>query len=314
VISRWSIGRVLVLLVLITAIVWIAIALIAVEQGAKPGPRLSLPALASLPTSASSHVVVIVMENKEYDQILGSSKAPFANRLAGRYAIASRYYGIRHPSLPNYLALTGGETFGINSDCIDCHVNATNLVDQLERGGLSWKGYMEDMPTPCYRRKGTAGYAKKHNPFIYYDDIANNPSRCAKLVPYQQLAGDLTAGSLPSFVWISPNLCDDTHDCSVSSGDRFLASIVPALLHELGPHGRLYITWDEGVSDAGCCKKAHGGRVLTIIAGPGIPPGTRLATPNDHYSLLRSIEDQLHLTHLGNAACTCTASLAGPAA
>ncbi len=90
------------------------------------------------------------MENEEYDDIIGASSTPFINRLAGTYALARQMYAIRHPSLPNYLALTGGSTFGIDSDCTDCSVPGTGVAGQLMATGLTWKGYMEDLPHPCF--------------------------------------------------------------------------------------------------------------------------------------------------------------------
>ncbi len=267
---------------------------------ARPGRALSLPAQASaLPASASSHVVVIVMENEEATDVIGSSEAPFVNRLARRFALATHYFGVAHPSLPNYLALTGGSTFGISSDCTDCTVSATNLVDQLEAAKVSWRAYMEDLPHACDTTAGTGGYAKKHDPFLYYRDVYLNPGRCRKVVPYSRLGTDLRSGRLPTFVWITPNLCDDWHDCPLRQADSYLSRIVPALLRELGPHGALFLTWDEGSSDAGCCAgQASGGRVATVVAGPDVRRGASSALAYDHYSLLRTIEDALRLPHL----------------
>src|SRR5437588_440408 len=111
------------------------------------GPAVPPPA--AVPASATSHVVVVVMENQEYGDVLAGS--PYVRRLARRYASVPRFFAIRHPSLPNYLALTGGSTFGVKSDCTRCHVAARNLVDQLVAAHISWKAYMEGMPRPCYR-------------------------------------------------------------------------------------------------------------------------------------------------------------------
>jgi phospholipase C len=249
------------------------------------------------------------MENKEYGEVIGKPAASYVNRLARRYALATNFYGIRHPSLPNYLALTGGATFGVTSDCTTCHVRAKNLVDELESAGISWKAYMESMPEPCYRSASADGYAKKHNPFVYYDSITKNRRKCSKVVPYPELATDLRRGRLPTFVWITPNECNDTHDCSMKTGDRYLAHLVPPLLHELGPHGVLFLTWDEGSSDRGCCKRATGGHVPTIVAGPDVRAGERSSVPHDHYSILRTIGDALRLPPLGQAACPCTKPL-----
>lgn len=281
----------------------------------RPRATASVPARhaavsASVARIRPAHVAVIVMENESYASVVGSGAAPFITRLARRYAIAQAAYAVDHPSLPNYLALTGGSTFGINSDCTDCSVHAASLVSQLEAAGISWKAYMENLPRPCYAGSGSGDYVKKHDPFMYYTDIAHNPSRCSRVVPLMQLSADERNAALPRFVWITPDLCHDMHDCSVSTGDRFLARVVPPLLRALGTHGILFLTWDEGSSDNGCCRAASGGRVATIAAGPGARRATRMQTPSDHYSLLQTIEDLFALPHLRYAACACTPTLA----
>ena len=269
----------------------------------RPGSPLKLDPVAALPTSRTSHVVLIVMENKEASDVIGNPAAPYANALARRYGLAMQSYAITHPSLPNYLALTSGSTHGVTSDCTECHFATRDIVDQLDAAGISWRAYLEDFPGRCFTGAGAGGYAKKHNPFIYYDDIANSPGRCGNLVGFSALASDLRSGRLPTYAWVSPNLCDDTHDCGVATGDRFLARTVPAVLRELGPNGFLVITWDEGSSGATCCGgTAAGGRVATIVAGPGVRRGARDAAPVDHYGVLGTIEDALGLPALGGSA------------
>jgi hypothetical protein len=266
-----------------------------------PGPALDL-GTASLPVSRSSHVVVIVMENEEASDVLAAGAAPYTASLARRYGLALASFAVTHPSLPNYLALTGGSTFGVTSDCTECSVRAPNIVDQLEDAGISWKAYLEGEPSPCFRGAGADGYAKKHNPFIYYDDVSMSPARCSHLVAFGQLSKDLRAGRLPTYVWISPNLCDDGHDCPLATGDRFLARTVPALLHELGPNGFLVLTWDEGLTDQGCCGgHAGGGHIVTIVAGPSVRPGARESHPVDHFGVLATIEQALGLAPLARA-------------
>jgi hypothetical protein len=241
------------------------------------------------------------MENHEYASIIGSHAAPYINRLGSRFVLLTRYHAIRHPSLPNYLALTGGSTFGIRTDCVRCRIRSTNLVDQLDRNDLSWKAYMEGMPHPCYRKPFHRRYAKKHDPFMYYDDIRTVDARCKRVVPLSHLGSDLSNERLPRFAWISPNLCHDMHDCSVRAGDRWLRAWVPKILPALHPHGLLILTWDEGITRSACCAVAHGGRVVAIVAGPGARRGIRLGVPSDHYSVLGLIEDAFHLDRLRKA-------------
>jgi hypothetical protein len=253
--------------------------------------------------STSSHIVVIVMENKENTDVLGSSAAPYLNGLAQRYGVATQSYGITHPSLPNYLALTSGSTQGITSDCTDCSVAAPNIVDQLTHAGISWKAYLQDYPAPCFTGATAGNYAKRHNPFIYYNDIAQNPPLCSHLVGFDALTADLQSGRLPTYAWITPNVCNDTHDCGVATGDSFLAATVPSLLRALGPHGFLVLTWDEGSSNAGCCGgAAAGGHIATVVAGPDVVPGSQETSPVDHYGVLATIERSLALPLLAGAA------------
>ncbi len=270
----------------------------------RPAPQVHLA------SGRPAHIVVLVLENAEYGKVIGSNAAPYINRLARTNGLATGSYAIRHPSLPNYLALTGGSTFGISSDCTDCSVSGAGLGGQLEDRHISWKAYMEDLPHPCFTGAEAGGYDKKHDPFVYYRALVRNPAACQKVVPLSALYRDEARHSLPTFIWITPNLCHDMHDCDLRTGDRFLAGLLPPLLRSLGPNGLLFLTWDEGSSDNGCCRLARGGHIATIVAGAGARRGARLPTPVDHYSLLQTVEDLLDLPRLGGAACGCTPSLA----
>jgi len=292
---------------------------------AKATPTPTVAATAAAPTAAAtratppppppvagtvpsfSHVFVIVMENHEYDSVIGNPAAPYTNGLVTSYGLATNYFAASHPSLPNYLALTAGSTFGIASDCTTCFVSATNIADQVEGSGRSWKAYMEDMPVPCYRGASSGNYAMKHDPFMYYDDIRNNAARCAAHVaPFTQFWVDMSTGVVPAFVWITPNMCNDTHDCPVGTGDAWLRSVVPTITGSAAFRngGVLFITWDEGASSAGCCSGSWGGHVATLVIAPNAIGGFRSGTPENHYGLLRTIEDGFHLGHLGAAGWT----------
>jgi phosphatidylinositol-3-phosphatase len=170
---------------------------------------------------------------------------------------------VRPPSLPDYLALTSGSTHGIDSDCTGCHVSSRNIVDQLEAAGISWKAYMEGIPRPCFGGASAGGYAKKHNPFAYYDDVAGNRARCQKIVPLDRLVEDLRRGALPTYVFISPNLCDDMHDCGVATGDRFLARLV-----------RSFCT-RSAVGAISCSRGTRAPRTAAAAADPGAAASPR---------------------------------------
>jgi hypothetical protein len=263
----------------------------------------------------AAHIVVIAMENHEYEQIIGSSDAPYLNTLARRKVLLANEYAITHPSLPNYLALTGGSTFGISSDCTDCNVAGRSLVDQLEANHISWKAYMQSMPSPCYTGSFAGSspndYAKKHDPFMYFNNVRNDQPRCKLIVPFTELGPDLTSG-LPRFAWISPNQCSDMHSCSVSTGDAFLKQWVPKILPALGKNGILLILFDEGSTDATCCSlDSGGGHVVAVIAGPGAKNSTTIRGATDHYSLLRLIEDDWGLRRMRHAADATTPTVRG---
>jgi phosphatidylinositol-3-phosphatase len=274
------------------------------------GQASTAPIVRPAQAAKTSHVVVIVMENKEEQQVIGSADAPYLTRLARRYGLAVNSFAIRHPSLPNYIALISGSTQGITDDCTDCAANGPNIADQLEQATLTWGAYLEGLPAPCARPAYVGRYAKKHDPFAYDDAIAADPKRCAHRVPLTRLAGDVRHNRLADFAFIAPDLCNDTHDCPVTTGDRFLHRIVPGLLPALGPHGYLVITYDEGGTDNGCCGGSHGGRIATVVAGPDVRPGARMTRAVDHYGVLATIETTFGLAHLGGAQSASHGSLA----
>jgi len=254
------------------------------------------------------HVVLIIMENKECSQVVGSPDAPFFNRIARRGALLRDLYATTHPSLPNYLALTSGSTLGAK-DCSDCTFSAHNLIDELESAGVSWRAYMQGMPSPCFRGERSGAYVLRHDPFMLYADIAHNHARCARVVPLTELWTDIGAGRLPRFAWITPNLCNDMHNCGVRPGDQFLARVIPPLLRVIGPRGLIVVTWDEGLTKRHCCKLARGGNIPTLLVGGAVRPGARPLLTYDGYSILRTIEEGLDVRPLGGATCACTLAL-----
>ena len=245
------------------------------------------------------HVVIIVEENKPASTILGNAAAPYINKLAAENALATNYQAVTHPSLPNYLALTSGTTAGITNDCspgASCTARVTSVADSIGKSGRTWKMYAEGMPAPC--TPGNAyPYAVKHNPFMYYPGVTGNHASCAAHdVPLTQLGEDLkTAGTLPNYVFISPNLCNDMHDCPVATGDTWLAHHVPAILASPAfrtQNSLLVVTWDEGEGDNNA--------VSTIFAGPAARHGYKSSLAYSHYSLLHTVESLWGLAPLTN--------------
>ena len=255
---------------------------------------------AGLPDFA--HVYVIILENREYGDIVGEKTAPYLDSLIAKYGLATAFYGETHPSQPNYIALTSGGTQGVTSDGT-YNLSAPNLFDQLEAAGRSWHVYEQDYPGGCFAGglssggvdgPGAAGeYARKHNPAISFTSISGDPARCAKITA---LAGFDPAAA--DFELIVPNQTNDMHSSWTSTGDAFLAKFVPSILGSPAFAGSvLFITWDEGTTNAN-----GGGHIATIVATPGMTPGYKFTATVNHYAILRTIEQAWGLPLLGEAA------------
>jgi hypothetical protein len=233
-------------------------------------------------TPTPAHVFVIVLENRSADQVEGSG---YIAQLGQRYGVATNYHGVSHPSLPNYLALTSGSTYGITDDGWHS-LPAGGLGVELSAAGIDWRAYMEGMSNGCYH--SPYPYALKHNPFAYYGG-----SCPAQVVPFTHFAADM-AGDVPRFVWVTPDLCHDGHDCSNSVVNQWLAQTVPLILSTRAwqENGVLFITWDEGEDSANS--------VLTLVIQPD-PLVHTSAVGYNHYSLLATVEDVLGVPRLGAA-------------
>ena len=252
-------------------------------------------ATAAAPVPAFAHVVVIVFENKESTSVLGNRAAPTFNSYGRRYAKLTRYYGVTHPSLPNYLALVSGSTQGITTNCTDCVVDAKSLADTLEASGRTWKTYAEGLPAPGFLGAFNGRYAKKHNPFAYFRGIAEDPARRARLVPLSQLGPDVRAGTLPSFSLVVPDLCHSMHDCSVAVGDAWLRSQIGKFVKL--PNTVVFVVFDEGSTSI-----RGGGHTAALAIGRAVRPGSRFARVTGHYGILRTIEQAWGLPLLGRSA------------
>jgi len=253
------------------------------------------------------HIVIIMFENKEFGSVIENPLMSTYNKLAHEYTLLTQYYAIRHPSLPNYIALMGGDTFGIDSNCRDCFVAAPSLPDLIEESGRSWKTYQEDMPEPCFL--GDKGdYAQKHNPFIYFDPIRLDRARCEQsVVPLTALPTDIAANSLPNFLFIKPNICNDSHSCKLDITDAWLTNQLATLIPALDATGESYLLvmlFEEGQGNHTCCglPEPGGGRVAVVLYSPLVKNGFEDPTPYTHYSLLKTISEAWGLQYLGHAA------------
>jgi len=240
-------------------------------------------------------VFVIVFENHDWSSIQGSASAPYINgTLLAQGAHADNYQNVPglHPSLPNYLWMEAGSNLGILDDAEPSqHLLSTpHLVAQLKSAGISWKAYQEDIPGTGCPLTSVNQYAPKHLPMIYFSDVNGsldpNSSECtAHIRPYPELARDLETGTVPAYSFITPNLCNDMHDCSIATGDAWLAREVPKILDSQAykQGGALFVTFDESAgSDV---------PIGFIVLSPLAKKGYSNQIQYTHSSMLRSIQE-----------------------
>ncbi len=305
------------------------------------------------PVPKYEHIFVIIEENKAYDQIIDSPNAPIINQLAKTYGLAANFYGVVHPSEGNYVAMLGGSTFGIHDDdafycqpgsserfCSNSkqkdYANHTisdrSLLDQLEQKGLTWKGYFESIPTPGSKEVVSpntlqALYAAKHNGFINFKKVQDDPNISKKIVGFDQFTADLKSGDVPNYSHIVLNQCHEMHglpECFdtpnlIKTGDTWIGNIVNQItsssLWNASGNNAIIITWDEDnnpprkTSTQGCCgfdPNSHanfgGGHIPTVVITNHGPRGVVDNTPYNHYSLLRTTEDAFEIKEYLNEA------------
>ncbi len=279
------------------------------------------------------HVFVVMMENTGYDTLIGNPNAPWINWAASNYGLATNAYGVTHPSQPNYIALTSGSTQGVTGDYTTT-VDATNIVDQLEAAGKTWRDYQQSLSlcagdllaASC----GNQQYERKHNPFVSYADVQSSVARMANVVDLSQLQTDLASGDVADFNFIAPDQCNDMHGrggpatdpCNygnvqglIRSGDTFLKNLVGEITSSSAWNGNsvIFITWDEsdytgtgpsGFGDtSGCCTaNPGGGHVVTLVISHSANRARTSSVAYNHYSILATIEDGWRLGHLGATA------------
>jgi acid phosphatase len=232
-----------------------------------------------------AHVAVVVLENHSYSEVIGNSDMPYLNGLAQQYGLAAQYFANTHPSLPNYFMLTTGkqETTGDNSPGV---ITDDNVSRELTKAGKSWKCYAEGLPSVGYLGIDVYPYVQHHNPFVFFSDVQNDSSQAANIVPFTQLASDLSSNSLPQYSFIVPNLLDDAHDGTLAQADQWLeANIAPLISNSaFQSSGLLIIAFDEGdASD----NANGGGQVATVIVSAQAKKNYVSQTLFQHQSLLR---------------------------
>ena len=258
---------------------WIALALAALTLACACA-RTSLP-----PIAEPKRVFVIVMENHSYEEAL---QGAYTADLEKQVGVATNYHAITHPSVPNYLAITSGQTWGVNAD-IYRPLPPEDVGHQLTSANIRWRAYMEGLvPGRCI--DSPQPYDGDHNPFAYYG------GRCpSNVVPFSELSQDLNT-TATRFSWIGPDSCHDQHDCSIAAGDDWLRQTVGMITSSPAwqADAVLFITWDE---DSGRTDN----QVLTLVLRPDVKHRVS-AVSYDHYSLLATTEDILGVPRLANAA------------
>ncbi|MFG2309643.1 alkaline phosphatase family protein [Streptomyces sp. NPDC048566] len=273
------------------AVVASALAFAAAAAGVWTGLAGSAPAHAAAAVPTPDHVVVVVFENHAYNQVIGSSSAPYLNTLRTGGANLAQSYAETHPSQPNYFALFSGSTQGITDD--SCYTpgfsSAPNLASELIAAGKTWGSYNETLPGQGSTTCGSGRYARKHNPWFGFSNVPTSSART-----FAQFPTDYT--TLPQVSFVIPNLCSDMHDCSVSTGDTWLKNNLGAYATWAKSHNSLLVvTFDED-------NRLAGNRIPTVLYGGQVTPGSSSSTGYNHYDLLRTLEDMHGLPHAGNAA------------
>jgi len=272
--------------------------------------------------AAVTRVIVIVMENHSYGDLIGpagsaaAARAPYLNgTLKKGCGLATNYHAVTHPSLPNYIALVAGTTGGISSDCTACTTSAGSLFEQLRQNGRGWRVFAESMPSNC-SGAGTSRYVKRHNPPTYFPRLAADCARWDVAMGGAPAGGFATAlrnDWLRAYTMVVPDMCNDMHDCPIAPGDAWLSRWIPRIAatasYQQG-HTVVLLTWDEGegtgyVGGVDCL--AHLGNpschVPALVISATTPAGARSATLFSHYSLLRTAQALLGMPRfLGRAA------------
>jgi hypothetical protein len=234
------------------------------------------------------HVVIVIDENKDYSEIIGSSCCDYINTLADTGALMSDSRANEHPSQPNYLDLFSGSDQGVTTNSCPHTFSSANLGKELLAAGLTFGGYAEDLPSVGSTICTTGRYARRHAPWINFSNV---PS--ALSMPLTSFPTDFN--QLPTVSIVIPNLCNDMHDCSRSTGDAWLKSNLDGYIRWARTHNSLFIfTFDEN-------SGTSGNKIATIFAGQMVKPGKYSETIN-HFSVLRTLEDMYNLSHAGQSA------------
>jgi acid phosphatase len=250
------------------------------------------------------HVFIVVEENNDYASVTSSSM-PYLTGLAAQYGLATQYYANTHPSIGNYLELTGGQII-TNDDSYNQTISSDNVVRHLVAAGKTWKSYAEGLPSVGFVQldydDGT--YASRHNAIVHYTDVHDNPAQAQNVVPFTQFVTDLANGTFPNYSFIAPDLCNDAHDCSLNTADTWLQQNIDPLIQSAffqQNNCLLIITFDESGGD----NTNGGGRVYWVAVSPTKSKrGYQSTTLYQHQSTLRLMMKGIGLTSFPGDAAT----------
>jgi hypothetical protein len=236
-----------------------------------------------------AHIVVVVLENRGYRQIIGNSDAPFLNQLANHGGLFTRSYAVTHPSEANYLALFSGSTHGVTGDPCPVSFTAPNLASGLLSAGKTFIGYSEGLPVVGSRVCDAPQYSRQLSPWAAFSNVPASLSRPFASFPSNDFS------RLPTVSFVIPDMCNDMHNCSVATGDTWLRTHLESYAHWTMSHDSLLIvTWDEDDFTAA-------NHITTIFVGQQVRPG-RYPQQITHYSVLATIEAAYGLARDGHAA------------
>jgi len=267
--------------------------------GSSSSSNTSGPAGTSSSSSQFGHVVLVVEENHDYTDVVGSASMPYVNSLIAKYGLATQYYANVHPSIGNYLMLTTGKMETID-DGFTGTISDDNIVRELVAAGKTWKSYAEGLPSVGYRGGDVYPYVKRHNIFEYLTDVVNDSTQVKNLVPFSAFASDLSSGALPNFSFVLPDLLNDAHDGPLSVADAWLQKNIAQFVSSsvFQKDGLLIIVFDEA---DGSDSTHGGGRVAAVIISPQTKPGYQSTTLYQHQSTLRLILKGLGVSTLPGA-------------
>jgi hypothetical protein len=309
----------------------ILLAFLAAAVAVLGGTRILQAQTAAAAVPHYDHIFLMVFENHGSAQIIGNPAAPTINKLANTFGLATQYFSVADPSEPNYVAMLGGNFFGIADDNAYYlnTVNKPSLMSQMDAANLSWKGYLQSMPYAGYRGicypvkcNGVPDfdplYASKHNGITNFKSIQNSNAEFAKMGPLAQLNDDLANNNVPNFGYIIPDECSDMHGAPpncidggnpgdlqdnrlVTVGDNFVNTVVTEITTAAfwtKGNNAIVITFDEGADGdtGGCCDANPGtGLVATVVITSKGPRGLKDPTPYNHFSLLQTFQDAFGL-------------------